>query len=498
MVRSSNCWQQACRCPTAGKFKGVRRPTSHHSGVAGSLSALLARLSDFVETRLGLHFPPDRLTDLERGIGAAAGEFGFDSIESCIQWLLSSDLSHRQIETLAGHLTIGETYFFRDHRVFDILETQVLPQLIDSRRGRDQHLRIWSAACSSGEEPYSLAMLLTRMIPDLKGWKISILATDISPVSLKKAAAGVYGDWSFRDTPRWVKAGCFKKREKKFAIDPRIKEMVTFSCLNLAEDPYPAIFNAAQGMDIIFCRNVLIYFSRDKAETVIRNLQHCLVDGGWLVVSPVEVPGAVMPPHLHPVRFPGAVLYRKGAMPEQIPRTMPLPAVTAAIPKPAAVGPTPKPPATSRAARSEEQAGVAIPAAADGGRTVQQARSLADQGRLAEALAVCAELIPSDKLNPALHYLQATILQELGRTAEAVAALQRVLYIDQEFALAHFALGHLLQGQGRTREAGKHLARASSLLRGLGDDEVPPQADGMSAGRLLELIRAMQDLAGRG
>ena len=489
MVRSSNCWQQACRCPTAGKFKGVRRPTSHHSGAAGSRSALLARLSGFVETRLGLHFPPDRLTDLERGIGAAAGEFGFDSIESCIQWLLSSDLSHRQIETLAGHLTIGETYFFRDRRVFDILETQVLPQLIDSRRGRDQHLRIWSAACSSGEEPYSLAMLLTRMIPDLKGWKISILATDISPVSLKKAAAGVYGEWSFRDTPQWVKAGCFKKHEKKFAIDPRIKEMVTFSCLNLAEDPYPVILSAAQGMDIIFCRNVLIYFSRDKAETVIRNLQHCLVDGGWLVVSPVEVPGAVMPPHLHPVRFPGAVLYRKGAMP--------LPAVTAAIPNPAAVGPTAKPPAASRAARSEEKPGVAI-LAADGGRTVQQARSLADQGRLAEALAVCAELIPSDKLNPALHYLQATILQELGRTAEAVAALQRALYIDQEFALAHFVLGHLLQGQGRTREAGKHLAKASSLLQGLGDDEVPPQADGMSAGRLMDLIRAMQDLAGRG
>jgi len=143
---------------------------------------------------------------------------------------------------------------------------------------------------------------------------------------------------------------------------------------------------------------------------------------------------------------------------------------------------------------------------------------LADQGRLAEALAVCEAVIPADKLNPALYYLQATILQEMGRTGlnpalyylqatilqemgrtgEAVVVLQRALYIDQEFAIAHFALGHLLQGQGRHREAGKHLAKACSLLQGLGHDEVPPEAEGMSAGRLIELIQAMQGLEGRG
>ncbi|MBB5347912.1 tetratricopeptide repeat protein [Desulfoprunum benzoelyticum] len=476
----------------------MRSLSSHPTGAAESRPALLARLSDFVETRLGLHFPPERLGDLERAISSAASEFGFATIDSCIEWLLATALSHRQIETLASHLTVGETYFFRDRRVFDILETQVLPAIIDSRRGRDQHLRIWSAACSSGEEPYSLAILLSRMIPDLNDWEISILATDISPVSLKKAAAGVYGEWSFRETPRWVKEGCFKKREKKFEIDPRIKRMVTFSCLNLAEDPYPAIVNAARAIDIIFCRNVLIYFSRDKAETVIRSLSRCLVDGGWLVVSPVEVPSAVMLPHLHPVRFPGAVLYRKGAtMEEIIPRTTTLPAVAAAMPKPADTGAIREPSEVARAVRPAEKPRVPVPAAG-GGRTPDQARLLADQGKLAEALAVCAEVIPDDKLNPTLHYLQATILQEMGRTAEAVAALQRALYIDQEFAIAHFALGHLLQGQGRRREAGKHLAKACSLLQALDDDEAPPQAEGMSAGRLIELIEVMQGSAGRG
>jgi len=471
--------------------------TSHPTGAAGSRSALLARLSGFVETRLGLHFPPERLNDLERAIGSAAGEFGFDTIDSCIEWLLASSLSRRQIQTLASHLTVGETYFFRDRPVFDILETQVLPAIIGSRRGRDQHLRIWSAACSSGEEPYSLAILLTRMIGDLKDWKISILATDISPLSLKKAGEGVYGEWSFRETPRWVKEGCFKQRANKFEINPQIKRMVTFSCLNLAEDPYPAIINATNAMDIIFCRNVLIYFSRDRADAVIGNLSRCLVDGGWLVVSPVEVPGATTPPLLHPVRFPGAVLYRKGAMADDvIPRPATLPAMAMAMPKTAAAGKISKPPAATRVARPEKKP--LVPAAGDDGRTPREARRLADQGRLAEALAVCEAVIPADKLNPALYYLQATILQEMGRTGEAVASLQRALYIDQEFAIAHFALGHMLQGQGRHREAGKHLAKASSLLQGFGHDEVPPHAEGMSAGRLIELIQVMQVLEGRG
>ena len=120
-------------------------------------------------------------------------------------------------------------------------------------------------------------------------------------------------------------------------------------------------------------------------------------------------------------------------------------------------------------------------------RLGKQARLLADQGRLTEALSVCEEAIQSDKLNPALHYLQATILQETGRTDEAVTVLQRAVYIDQDFAMAHFALGHLMI---HGKEAGKHLKKARSLLEvyGLG---VPPEGEGMSAGRLIELISAM-------
>lgn len=469
-------------------------PTSETAGVISHSSLLLARLSDFVETSMGLHFPPARLGDLERGICSAAGEFGFNTVESCIEWLLSSPVSHSQIETLASHLTVGETYFFRDTKVFEILETHILPEIINARRGREQNLRIWSAGCSTGEEPYSLGILLARILPDLQDWNITILATDIAPLSLKKASEGMYSEWSFRDTPRWLKDGCFKRRQRNFEIAPHIKRMVTFSYHNLVEDPYPAIINTTNAMDIIFCRNVLMYFSRDRANAVMHNLSRCLVDGGWLVISPVEAPHAGLSPLLYPVRFPGTILYRKGAKPrDDSTRPISTPEAPKAKQKTAITAK----PSAARTRRQDKAPPVPEHILSDIGQMSNQARLLADQGRLVDALVVCENAIQSDKLNPALHYLQATILQEIGRAGDAAAALKRAIYIDQDFVIAYFSLGHLMQRQGKKKEAGKHLEKAHALLKAYGHEDIPPEAEGISAGRLIELIKAMQGVEDR-
>jgi chemotaxis protein methyltransferase CheR len=471
--------------------------TSQNSEAADLSPLLLARLNGFIETRMGLHFPPSRQSDLKRGLCSAADEFGFNTVNSCMEWMLSSTLSDSQIKTLAGHLTIGETYFFRDKRVFEILESQILPEIIDSRRDREKILRIWSAACSSGEEPYSLAILLARILPGLKDWSTSILATDIAPLSLKKAAAGVYREWSFRDTPHWFKSGYFKKIQQGFEIAPPIKQMVTFACLNLAEDQYPAIINATNAMDIIFCRNVLMYFSRERAQEVIHNLSRCLVDGGWLMISPVDIPGMEFPPLLHQVHFPGALLLQKGTKPRASSR-LPLIEKVVETQKPASAAATVQPvPAVPVKSEQSQDRVQPEPAVHDAGKVLSRARLLADQGKLADALAVCEEAIHHDRLNRALHYLQATILQELGRGDDAAAALQRALYIDQDFAIAHFTLGHLMHRQGRYREAGKHLKKARSLLEMYEHEDIPPEAEGISAGRLIELIAAIQGIEER-
>jgi len=157
---------------------------------------LLDEIANLVAERIGLHFPADRRRDLERGLSAAASEFEFDNVESCLHWLSSSPLTKIQIEILASHLTVGETYFFREKKSLEIMEQSVLPDLIKSRRD-GRRLRIWSAGCCTGEEPYTIAIMLAGMIPDPERGDVTLLATDIDPRFLSKASAGVCSDWSF-------------------------------------------------------------------------------------------------------------------------------------------------------------------------------------------------------------------------------------------------------------------------------------------------------------
>ena len=272
----------------------------------------LSRISELVSALMGLHFPEGRYIDLERGIESASIVFGFDNnIEEFIKWLTSAALTKSHIETLASHLTVGETFFFREKRSFDVLEREILPGLIQSKDGGEERLRIWSAGCSTGEEPYSIAILLNRMIPDLKDWNITILATDINSRVLKKASEGVYTDWSFRDTPPWIKEGYFKKiKEGVYEILPPFRKMVSFEYLNLAEDVYPSLLNNTNAIDLIFCRNVLMYFSTDTAKKSVNGFYKSLVDGGWLLLGPTDAMKPLSPEFVT-VNFDNITLYRK-------------------------------------------------------------------------------------------------------------------------------------------------------------------------------------------
>ena len=274
----------------------------------GLSDQLLSQLSECVASQLGLHFPRTRWRDLERGIQSAAREFGTPDAESCARWLLSAPLTKNQIEILASELTVGETYFFREQRSFAILGERILPELLRVRQGAERRLRIWSAGCCTGEEPYSIAILLDRVLPDPRQWHVTILGTDVNPRFLQKAAQGVFGEWSFRAAPAWLKENYFTPvGAQRFEILPRIKAMVTFACLNLAQDAYPALASGTHAMDLIFCRNVLMYFTAEHAQRVIHQFHRSLVEGGWLIVSPVET-SAQLFSLFAPIHFEQAVL----------------------------------------------------------------------------------------------------------------------------------------------------------------------------------------------
>lgn len=466
----------------------------------------LSALSEILAIRTGLNFSRERWSDLERGIIAVAPEFGFSDAESCADWLLSTPLTQPMIETLASHLTVGETYFFRDPRGLEVLEAHILPALLRARQGAERRLRIWSAGCCTGEEPYSIAMLLDRLIPDQREWNITILATDINPKFLRKAEQGVYGEWSFRATPDQLRDRYFKKRrDGRFEILPRIKRKVTFALLNLVDDTYPSLAYDTNAMDVIFCRNVLMYFTPDRIKDVARKFYHVLVDGGWLIVSPAETSNVLFS-EFTAVEFPGVVLYRKtmeagerAAVVRYPPAALALaPEVLASevLAPPAPIG-LPESMAESMAESMVMETAHGTPIHDPPSRLIdhaalaRNARECANRGRLSEAVVWCEMAIAADKLNPANYYLLATIWNEAGRPGEAAQSLNRALYLNPDFVLAHFALGNLHLTHGRHRAAKRHFANALALLHRCPGEETLPEADGLTAGRLIDITTAV-------
>jgi chemotaxis protein methyltransferase CheR len=462
------------------------------------------RLSEFVAEKTGLHFPPERWSDLQCGLAGAATELGFEDVAVCTDWLLSAPLTTAELQILASHLTIGETYFFREKQTFEVLAHRVLPGLIRSRRGREQRLRLWSAGCCTGEEAYSLAILLRQLIPDLADWQVTILATDINPHFLRKAVVGSYGEWSFRDSPAGFKELYFHRNKAgRYVVVPEIKAMVTIEHLNLVEDGYPSPATDTNAMDLIFCRNVLMYFTPAQTCKAIGRLHRSLLDGGWLAVSPCEVSQTLFP-QFATRNFPGVVLYQKseaevghgtgfppavspisiwpitdfGWNTEPVPQQMGRLHTSTPPPEPPIPSPTPMEPPPAPA----------LP------EFSTLTRALANQGKLAEALTWCDRWIAAEKLNAAGHYLRAVVLLEQGDPEQARRSLQRAIYLHPDFVLAHFALGNLARRGGRNGEADKHFANALHLLARLQPATLLPESDGLTAARLTETITALTSL----
>ena len=451
-----------------------------------------------VATRLGLDFPENRQRDLEQGFLRAFCASSVAQPELYLNWLTTLPDGSPEWWRLAGYLTVGETYFFRDHACFEALEQQVLSSIIASRRAEGVlRLRLWSAGCATGEEAYSLAILVDRLLLDRSAWVVTILATDINPDALEKAQRAVYREWALRETPEWLRSLYFRRHgADAFEVDPKIREMVTFAPLNLAGNGYPTLVTNTGAMDLILCRNVLMYFTRDAQQAAAARLQRALVTGGWLVVSPVEASAELLSP-LVPVNFPGATAYRKEphlsvssqptresallATPQTKSKLFDLPAyeAPAAVPEPAV-----------RHVPHEQEAEVLPPSPTD----LQRAKVLADQGKLEDALRLCESILAQDRLDHEAYFLLAAIAQERGEIPSALGALRRVVYLAPDFASAHFLLGSILLRQGQHKQGLRSMETVVRLLSSLPCDEEVPGSDGLTAGRLLETARAYLEI----
>lgn len=242
-------------------------------------------IRDLVYSHCGLFFDNDSKYLLEKRLGKRLSLHQLPAFRDYYHFLRYNREKEQELSDIMDLLTTNETYFFREAFQLKAFTDEIVPALIAEKEKRgERSLRIWSAGCSSGEEPYTIAMLLLEM-GYCKGWRVEIIGTDISHRVLQQARKAVYGKSSFRATDETYIKRFFQQQDGSFRIADAVKELVTISHLNLFDQNRLALLGR---MDIIFCRNVIIYFDQIAKKKLIETFNRMLREGGYLLLGHSE------------------------------------------------------------------------------------------------------------------------------------------------------------------------------------------------------------------
>ncbi|MEO0964781.1 MAG: protein-glutamate O-methyltransferase CheR [Planctomycetota bacterium] len=294
------------------------------------------QLRKIVYDRAGIHFQDSKKYVLESRLSRRVEELGFDDFEQYLMFLTAGPYQMDEFQEMFNRITINETSFFRNEPQLEAFEREILSELLE-KRSKTKTLRIWSAACSSGEEPYTLAMQVHRSLGvRLSDWRIEILGTDISEKVLMQAQSGVYTHYAVRSVGPMILSRYFKQEGSEYILDPTIKSMVHFEKLNLKDRHAAKRFGT---FDIIFCRNVLIYFDDQMRTQVVKTFHDQLNDDGTLLIGHSESLRS-LDVAFESLAMPQAFAYRKAFKTNDTPTGSltggaPKPTFTATPPKPA-------------------------------------------------------------------------------------------------------------------------------------------------------------------
>jgi len=471
--------------------------------------ALVDAALELVRRRTGLVFIQSRRPAFESGLLTCMRRAGLSDLRIYLERLAESPALS---DDLAAEITVGETYFLRDADQWNLLQTRLLPLLL-ARHGGDRPLRIWSAGCASGEEPYSAALVLHQLGA---AGRATIVGTDLSRPALARARRGEYPRWALRNVPDEIERLYFRPKGQRFELVPWVRRQVEFRYLNLAEDAAPNLRYGLGAMDLILCRNVLIYFDQKTVLNVARRLLDSLADEGWLMLGASDpLLGGILPCEVEVTE--AGLMYRKAGHRAHAPMRPSLPAAPsedpAYVPGPASHERPADAVPVARSATAEpdgdrldearrryvakDYAGAAALALAmiRGGESEAEieillVRSLANRGELAEAGQACAAALDTHRTCPELVFLHAVLLAQGGRYAEATDALRRALYLDRSLVVAHLGLGDALARLGDASGARRAFRAAQRLLARLPPEQPVAASDGEPAARLAEAARS--------
>jgi len=265
-------------------------------------------LRDFIYAECGIYVADNRKYLLENRLGNRLKKLNLKNFDEYYNLLRFDAGKAAEMKKLFEVITTNETSFYRNPPQLDVFQKEVLPDVLSRCRANGKRLRIWSAGCSTGEEPYTISMIVSEMLKsELAGWDVRITANDLSERVLESARRAVYNDYTLRTTPAEVVDRYFDKGDGQNRLKQEVKRLVSFGQINLKDRGQ---LKRVERSQIVFCRNVIIYFDDEMKRRVISAFYDNLLPGGYLIIGHSE--------SLHnitrafkPIHYPGSIIYRK-------------------------------------------------------------------------------------------------------------------------------------------------------------------------------------------
>jgi len=479
---------------------------------------LKLRMRHLISLRCGLYFKDHDLKNLEDAVATRMSCCGLLTPAAYYERLLDGVSAEEEFRELLNLLTVNHTYFFRNEAQFQVLKEKILPRLLEYKKklAFEQRLpkpilRVWSAGCSTGEEPYSLAIILSEAMADIEDWHVEVVATDASTQVLDHARRGVYSENSVKHVTaeylqKYFVAPDQLEGRPRYEIQEGIKRLVKFGFLNLMDENYPS------GFDIIFCRNVVIYFAPETTRMVMEKFYQSLNEEGHLFIGYSESL-QFLGDKFKMIAEDDAIYYsRKTAkMSEQEPHdgmplapyidsigpsredlvdSLPLPAMDTERTEEQRVGQI----KSAIIAKRYSQALNVIEQALGENKNSEVVRYLAAEvylnlGRFDDGRKQLVKILSQNPLSAPGYYLLGCLYLEEGRLSEAKVNLNKAIYLDGSFLLSHFYLAQVYKEEEQFDRAVKEYRNTLKLLSSLLPTDIIAYSEDVEAAVLVSVCR---------